>query len=109
MIFLSGGFSLTREAFAQFGSAGAETTVDWLVGTTAGVKVISVLCTSGVLVACNATSVSDSPAWTVCATEVEITDSCSCDGPHAGLSNVIAITTAKNLYMRRSDIHISFP
>jgi hypothetical protein len=37
------------------------------------------------------------PAWTVCATAVEIVDSSACDGPHAETSNVIAIITANIL------------
>jgi hypothetical protein len=64
MIVLSGGLSATKDAFTQFGSAGAETRVGALVGVTAGVSVVSGLSASGVCVAVGKLEISvrDSPA-----------------------------------------------
>ncbi len=107
----SGGFSLTREAFTHFGSAGAETRVAGLVGVIAGVGVLvtSMLAVPGVgvVVGGSETLVSDSPAWTVCATAVEMAD--SWEEPQAETSKVMAISTARILYERRADIKTSFP
>ncbi len=105
---------MSREALAQFGSAGAEARVDWLVGVIAGV-LAAVLVTSafavpgvGVEVGGIETFVSDSPAWTVCATAVEMVDCCVSE-PHAETNNVMTVTTARILYVRRADINTSFP
>ncbi len=105
----SGGFSLTREALAQFGSGGAEERVAAAVGVTAiaaGVSTGSVA--RGVLLGRIATSVSDWPAWTVWATAVEIVASCSPEDPHADTKSINTASIASTQFFRSSDIQIPF-
>src|SRR5215216_2763621 len=105
----SGGFSPTRVALAQFGSTGAAAaSVGRFVGVTAMAVVSTGSVTCGVMVGKLATSVNDSPAWTVCATAVEITVSCCTGEPHAAASSIKLTITTTNLQFRNSDIQISF-
>ena len=67
----SGGFSPTRFAATQFGSDGAETSVGALVGVRAP-PAVAVTLIGGVIVGAIAISVSDWPACTVWATDVEM-------------------------------------
>jgi hypothetical protein len=104
----SGGFSLTKVALAQLGSDGAEARVAAEVGVMAGVSVVSRLGAGDVCAVvgvASAISVRDSPAWTVCATEVAIAD---CDEPQAETSNTKLINGTNVLYIRRSDITLPF-
>jgi hypothetical protein len=104
----SGGFSLTREALAQLGSAGAEASVGAAVGVTAGTGVPAGRVACGVSVGRLDTSVSDSPACTVWATAVEIVDSSPAWEPHAETSSIHPTSAARILYFPNSCIHISF-
>jgi hypothetical protein len=64
--------------------------------------------TLGVDVGRLATSVSDSPASTVCATAVEMVASESTEDPHAEINSIHPTSIASPLRFPSSDIHISF-
>jgi hypothetical protein len=62
----------------------------------------------GVKVGWLAILVSESPAWTVCATAVEIVESCCADDPHAETSNMQLTSTTRTLYFPNENIQMSF-